>query len=297
MAVDIHYEELSQYYYCASAGGKGGTIGHLMGKETMRIVAESAGFHTPKSWVIDTTKDWEIPLDIEYPCLIKASDSHQGRKDFGCYHNRKQLKDGINLLLGESPVIQIQQFISKDFELLLDGVAMGSDFCITCAIKKQRQYPWGLGGFAFGETIPNYGAFIDKKVLSTFISRIDYRGIFSIEFIVKDNVPYFIEINLRNDATSYLSTKLGGNMPDIWVKSMIRGQLVVNSDLIQKKKYIGNALRDFENVRNNNLLFSKWIFDFLKSKADSFLSLSDPAPCFKYFKSILFNRLKRTIKV
>lgn len=49
--------------------------------------------------------------------------------------------------------------------------------------------------------IPPY---INANLIQSFLDRVDFVGLFSVEYLVYQGKAYFIEVNWRNDGTSHL---------------------------------------------------------------------------------------------
>jgi len=54
---------------------------------------------------------------------------------------------------------------------------------------------------------------VDDDKVTTFLKKIEYHGIFDIEFMISNAQAYFVGINLQNGGSSYMLTKTGVNMP------------------------------------------------------------------------------------
>ena len=293
--IDNRYSLLSDRFIVSSVKAEQGELSNLLSKDEMRKIANECGLLTPPSWVVNWNDKRDLPHDIKYPCIIKAISSSIGRKDLNIYHTDKQLIDGLNALSEESSVIQIQQYLKKDFEILYNGYSLGTGrHAISCVILKKRQYPWEIGGFAYGQVSRDIGKYIPIDKLNRFLDTIDYNGIFSIEFMYAQNEFFFLEINLRNDATSYLSTIGGINLPDRWIQANL-SQRIPDCNLISRTFYGSNALKDMENARNGYITWFSWLKDLLRIKGDTFYSFKDPMPNILYWLNAIKTKIHRFI--
>ena len=78
----------------------------------------------------------------------------------------------------------------------------------------------GMMSLAYlSEDIPNQIGKFD--IIKSFIKSIGYKGLFSVEFMITKDKAYFLEVNLRNDGTCYITTQAGVNMPAIWTFSSL----------------------------------------------------------------------------
>lgn len=284
--IDLHYNLLSINFICPNIKCGQGELHKMLSKERMAEVASSCGLTCPRAWTINVENINNIPQDISYPCIIKPIESAHGRKDYGIYYNDTDLRKALLALFECSPMIQIQEYIEKDYEFIINGVSDGQAHTLTGVIKKIRQYPLNNGGFAFGKYIPLETLNDDLIAkINKFLTTLKYDGIFSIEFIMKGEKSYFLEINLRNDATSYLMTAMGFNLADIWI-SAHNDIALSKSKRKRANKYVCNSLRDYGNVKSGSISAFNWIVSTLRSSADSFFNIKDFRPCM----SIIFKR-------
>lgn len=290
MAIDSHYNELSPDFHVASIAGSQGKVREFMNKETIRRFARDLGFNVPRSWVIDCSEGINLPDDIVYPCVIKAISSVAGRKDFDVYKTEDELRKGIENLAEESPSIQIQQYIEKDFEILLNGcVLKNGDAIIPCVLRKFRHYPSEFGGLAYGKASPKIEEYLNPSIITNLLQKLEYYGLFSVEFIVANGKAYFLEVNLRNDGTSYICTYGDVNLPAIWARDALGLENKYN--LRVKKDYFTSfAIRDLHHVVAKRISFFRWLKDSCRSKVDLLWNWHDSRPAFQYFHLLLKNR-------
>ena len=112
-------------------------------------------------------------------------------------------------------MIQIQQYIKRDKEIVIDGVALpDGNIIIPGYVYKHRDY---LGGTTFSTTYP-VSALPEEIVckIKQLVKNIGYEGLFGVELIINKGEYYFEEINLRNDATTYALAVAGVNLPYIY---------------------------------------------------------------------------------
>lgn len=282
MIIDRHYDCLSSNFIVSSIDRKQGRLEKMLDKETIRQFAESVGLRSPKSWVIDCSEGVNLPSDLSYPCVIKAINSVVGRKDINIYRNEVELIKGINALVSQSNIIQVQEFIEKDFEILINGCVLSNgDIITSCALKKIRHYPVGFGGLAYGIVTPDIERFVSAPLLNKFLKELNYYGLFSVEFLIKGENAYFLEINLRNDGTSYISTYGGVNLPMIWTKDAF-GLNNTYSSRIGQEFLASSAVVDFHYVTGKKLSFFRWLREISKSNVDLLWNKNDIKPLIKY---------------
>ncbi|MBD5364974.1 MAG: ATP-grasp domain-containing protein [Bacteroides sp.] len=288
MVIDRNYNKLRPNFIISSVNNTEGELENLLDKERIRICAESVGLRTPKSWVIDCTNGIVLPHDLSYPCVIKAINSVAGRKDVNIYHTESELISGLQSLIVESHIIQIQEFIEKDYEILINGCVLSNgEIIMPCALKKIRHFPHGFGGLAYGIVTPNIDQYISTPLLKNFLEKIGYNGLFSIEFLIKDGNAYFLEINLRNDGTSYVSTYGGVNLASIWTKDALGLENIFNTKV--SKEYLASSIiADFHNVTEKRIKVCQWFKQIIQSDVDLLWNKKDFKPALYY----IINRVK-----
>lgn len=212
--LDANYNELKAHFHIFNANGEQGRINNLMDKVTTFPIANKSGFTIIKSWEVSDVEN--IPIDITFPCLTKGRNSATSTKRaIHLCQNRDELlsclKPGIDYL--------VQDYIEKDFELCLVGFSYnyGRDILNFGVVKKIRDGLQRQSTFIRIDNIDDYPVQL-KLSVKTFLAEIQYNGLFGIDLIQKGDKYYFLEINLRNDGTTFLSTSAGANYPLCWAK-------------------------------------------------------------------------------
>ena len=283
--IDLHYNQLENLFICPNVGYQGG-VHQLLNKEYTTRIAEKCGVRIPAS--IRLSKKCDIPENLFYPCYIKAIDSICGSKADSCLcHNVKELKSAIN----KDIEYQVQEYIEKDTELLINGVAIkqGKESYFPLVIEKIRQYPNKVGACTYCkvDSIKNY-QYIDISSIKNFIKEIKYEGIFSIEFLVKEGNTYFLEINLRNDGTAYIPTIAGFNIHYIWYCYAAREKVppfqIKNTIL---PFYFSSDVNDIRHVFEKRISVWTWCKDIMKARAYLLLNKHDIKPWFYFYLNII----------
>lgn len=212
-AIDMHYEELNDYYHIPNCGQQG-VITELMNKEKMATLAEKCGLLCPKTYVIDEYATFDIN-NITFPIITKPLLSIEGNKsEITICNNNTELKRFVNT--HRNGRFQIQQFIQKQFEYQLIGCSLdgGKHIIIPGRSKIITQPVCTNTGFLHYEQLDGQEP-IDACY--QFLREINYSGLFSLEFLRdKDGKNYFMEINFRNDGNSICVTEAGVNLHYIW---------------------------------------------------------------------------------
>jgi len=157
-----------------------------------------------------------------FPVLVRPSYVLSGSAMSVCY-NRKELKHFIAkaaILSPEHPVT-ISKYIENAKELEFDAVAERGKIMIY-AISEHVE---NAGVHSGDATIvfPTQRVYAStesqlRKIVADISKELNVTGPFNIQFLVKDNRPYVIEVNLRASRTfPLLSKALDVNLPEISV--------------------------------------------------------------------------------
>ena len=215
--LDSRYDELKEKFYFFNAG-ETGRVSRFMNKYDLNFAAEKCGFKVLKSWVVSYD---DIPKDIEYPVITKAIDSiTPGWKQYvHVCNSEKELVEALKEK-GDGELL-VQKFLKKKNELCLDGfsVNQGKDVAITMGSSYNYiiddSFSCNMKLFSISDQ-----GLLDQ--IQKLFSYIQYEGIFTIEFLIDQNDDlWFMEINFRNSAWSWASTKLGMNMPLLWAEGVL----------------------------------------------------------------------------
>lgn len=204
-------KERFKFFNC----GEQGLLTKFMDKELQTRLAQSAGIEIPKSKVLVVGES--ISDGIEFPCILKPLESINGGKKIKVCHNEDELESALNTFEKNSKIL-IQQFIVKEYEIVLAGVRVNGKTIIPGYVHKHRDR---LGGTTYSTIYPI--AKLPDSITHSAIKLVEsmnYEGLFGIELMVKDGTYYFVEINLRNDATTYAMAIAGCNVPCIYSKGV-----------------------------------------------------------------------------
>lgn len=240
--------------------GKNETLNYFMDKVVQVDLAKEIGFAVPIS--IKGQKETLNNAKIPYPCILKPLESIHGGKNIQICNNNHELQDSITRF-GNNDIL-IQQFIEKDYEIVVVGLADTESIKIPAYIQKYRETK---GGTTYStvkriEGMPNRILLLCKE----YVKRMNYVGLFGIEFIVKDDDYYFIEINLRNDATTYSIAVAGVNLPLLYYTNNTTGNFSYSQ--IRDIEEIDSIVEfsDFINVLKRRVGLITWIKQLKRSR-------------------------------
>ena len=272
--LDLHYEQLKDSFYFANIKEKEGELTVLMDKHKQTELAEKCGFNVPKSWLYNK----EIEKYVEFPCLLRPLESIHGGKKIRICNSLEELHQSLKDF-SKNDKILIQEYINKESEIVIVGLAVKGKVIIPGYSFKHREIS---GGTTFSTVYPienlNYNL---AEICERYIKEIGYEGLFGIEFVGKNGYFYFIEINLRNDATCYSVAKAGMNLP--YAYWAFCNQQHYTSEL-SKRITKTNSIVEYTDI--NNIFFRKislcqWIKDLKNSDCKYIFDSKDLKPTLK----------------
>lgn len=287
--VDQHKEEFERYFVIPGTTQKG-NVEKYIDKNTMTVLAEEIGILCPKSKKIK--KDSAI-VGIEYPCLIKPSHQKPGHYNefkFKICKNKATLKRTLRYVRQDSEFI-LQQYIPKKLDLLVYGGRMRDGKTIIAgAFIRDR---WAdSGSSSHGYFVENVPQCADVAKVQEFVERIDYYGLFSVEYGLLDNKAYFFEINLRNDGTSHYFYQAGANVPLAYVYSCAGLDYSHIPTKVIGKKWFIDEIFDIENVIMKKISRKKWKYDMSEATIFKYYDKDDTIP----FEMVKKGRIKQIIQ-
>lgn len=285
--LDLHYEQLKDSFFFANIKEKEGELTALMDKHTQTELAKKCGFNVPKSWLYQK----EIEEKLEFPCLLKPLESIHGGKKIRICSSKEELYQ-FRKDFSENDKILIQEFINKESEIVVVGLAVKGNVFIPGYTFKHREIN---GGTTYSTVYP-IGKLNNNlaEICERYIKEIGYEGLFGIEFVAKNGKFYFIEINLRNDATCYSLTKAGVNLPYIYWASCnnhncqkeLARQIEVTTSMVE--------YTDVRNIFYKKISLWKWLKDLNSCKCKYIYDSKDLKPflmCWWLFTSHFIKKI------
>lgn len=262
--LDLNAERLSPHFHFFGTK-EVGQLTRYMDKLEQDNTAESIGMNVPANYK---------PDNIGYPCLLKPLASIAGGKRVLICRSKEDYDNCIAQY--PTTTFQIQQYLSKDQEIVLVGLSINGGVHIPAYVLKHREM---AGGTTYS-TVHSINE-LDAEVVSKskeLIAAIGYEGLFGIEFIRCENKYWFIEVNLRSDATCYAVAVAGVNLPEAYVMAK-RGeniQQAVTSPVQTIDAMV--EFRDFMFVLKRKIGLLDWLRQRNQCKCRYFYSQADPKP-------------------
>ena len=282
-----HFEELQAF--CFFEGGRpDGSINRYRNKDEGERLAQKCGFVIPKTALIKNTEGMST-IDLPYPLLIKGNNSvYGGKAAMKKCNEPRESEEFVKGLPQDYFPLQVQEFIKKDFELMLLGCSLYSGKRIICPVanKKIRHYPRNTGAGSWSQSMAVASSkelrqLVSKVVL--YMQEIEYTGNFSAEFLYANGKFYFLEINLRNDGTSWLSTCSGYNLPDMVCRSFVDNNVTADDCVFQQKHFM-NIMLDVNYWIDGTVGLRQWLNQLRDNTCFSHYNIEDKEP-WKYYNS------------
>jgi carbamoyl-phosphate synthase large subunit len=159
---------------------------------------------------------------VGYPVLVRPSYVLSGSAMSVCW-NQSELKEFVGLAAGLGPEhpVTISQFVENAKELEFDAVAQEGKLIIY-AISEHVENAGVHSGDATivypTQRVYASTEFQLRQISKKIAAELKVTGPFNIQFLVKDNKPFVIEVNLRASRTfPLLSKALDANFPEMAV--------------------------------------------------------------------------------
>lgn len=299
--LDENYKTLQDIAFIPHAKGN---LKEISDKSVMSSLVLASGLNVPE--FIKASLE-EENISLEFPVMIKPYAGFAGSKgDITiCYTEEDFKKTRQNLIEKGYKKVLVQRLLNGEnqFEIGLMGISLpNGEVIIPCAIKKIRSYPMKRGSTSFAQ-IKNEFFGVDIASVKNFVLKTGYVGIFDIEMIIDNNLPYFIEINYRNGQYGYSVTKAGYNLPANWFNAMLE-KPVEKVKKVDEIYYI-NEREDYLHVKEGLISKKEWKKDFKRASAFGMYNKGDNRPYIrqylkfpdriKIFIKKFFNTLKNLI--
>lgn len=242
--LDRHFDELSDHYDLFNCAGQQGKLSRWMDKSVMVEQAVKSGFTIPQSEHVDLERITDESFArLPFPCIVKPLKSSEGHKtDFRICDDRNMLCKAFAELKSSCRYVQVQQYIRPDYEFsILCFRHRTSCVCAVPGLLRKLatcRSISSLGMSTYARVQKTLAPLADEETVKRFLEDIDYHGLCSIEFFVKDNVSYFLEINLRVDGNLFIYTSAGCNMPRLFMELTQDSRIVPTEEQLHISKEV-----------------------------------------------------------
>lgn len=207
--LDSNYERLSKKFILHNIDNCNNKINLYMDKYEQYKLAIENDVLMAKSQVMFFPFEEKIDGKMKFPVIIKPLVSAEGAKtDISIANTKEMLIENLLKFKNDNyKSVIIQEFIEFDYECDMSGYIYNNEISISGFIKKNRIWPLKKGSLTYGtvKCVDMYEKQINK--ITSLLQKINYTGLFDIEFFVKGNDVYLNEINFRNSGLTYLYDK------------------------------------------------------------------------------------------
>ena len=269
-----HYDELAENYILPVCKDYKETI-RLMNKDVITEQAKQYGIRVPETWQVI---DRHIPEGIVYPCITKPITSMGGHKsDIVVCRSEKELKSVVEDKKRCADYV-VQQYIEFEKEVsILGAVLANGEVRLSGCIDKLRTCM--IGTTSFGMMVDNSLLGDNVQNLEALMKSTGYKGLFSAEFLMKENKFYFLEVNFRNDGNTYVATASGQNLPLQYVQSII-GRQIQEYNLCYPC-YFMLDIEDFITRKRNKVSYREWKRNLRQANCCLVYNKEDKRPFYK----------------
>lgn len=266
MQIDSKYEQLNQYYRTFNCGKQGG-LTSLMNKSVQCEMARRVNLNVPE--YISCLPLELLGRELPYPCIIRPLESINGGKNIVVCQRRDELDGAVEKFCPNTKVL-VQRFLEKDSEIVVLGMSQGGEVILPGYVLKHREVKGGTT-YSTVFAMDTIVELIDPT--KNLIKSMRYEGLFGIEFLKSEGKYYFIEVNLRSDATTFALTAAGANLPEMYVNSQ-----PVQNGIRETKAIVEFA--DFPLVLKRELSLCQWLRDIRNAGCRYYFDKDDMSPFF-----------------
>ena len=269
---DNRYAELSKLFYLSGTKEQG-LLTKIDDKNLMCEKAISHGFSVPftKQYILG-----DDCSDIPYPCIIKPNIvNSRGEFKTKILYSSEEFEHFKKYLSPKNSYV-IQQYINKEYDLLIYGCRMKDGSVVLSGIYYKDRWS-DDGGASHGYVIKEIPDYCNPKGINTFLADINYYGLFSVEYGLENGIAYFYEFNLRNDGTTNVFFGAGSNLPAAWAYDCA-DQKKIGGIYVNGKHYVINETLDQINIIKGVVSKEQWQRDYKEASVFYFYDKEDLEP-------------------
>lgn len=202
-AIDNSLELLEPYFFLPNINHAQGAVAAMMDKAVQKARARMAGLDVVEGWTIPIAQGrYEIPEDLRYPCFVKAEVPLWGRKKLmkKC-SDEGELREQMDAIASERDCVMLaEEFIEVEKEYCIVGLCNREKVFIPDIIDETVMGHGAHAGVTcFGKVLdpgaPFFADFLSK--LRTFLSELNFQGLFTVDVFQSGDRLIFCELNLR----------------------------------------------------------------------------------------------------
>lgn len=214
--IDLHQNRLQDYFLFPNINHTPGQIVHWMNKLNQKCLAREIGLNVASGQVIHIVNGgFTIPNSLHYPCfpkpLASAYGGKRGLRKCNSERDLFALLSGFNV---KNLDVLVEDYIEINREYAVVGFADNNQVVIPAVIFLAHQGKGTHRGVAkFGELLPKEEFKDLLESFESFVRKLQFTGLFDIDFYESQGKFYFGEMNMRYGASGYALFKEGINLP------------------------------------------------------------------------------------
>lgn len=297
--VDKYQEKLKDYFLFPHINKTPGAVEQWMDKLRQKKLAQEIGIPVATGVVTHVSSEgFEIPKTIKYPCFTKPLITINGGKQFLCKCEDETKLRRVLSEMGQhfNADVLIEEFKQIDEEYAVLGFSDGQNVAIPAVIQfiSNSASHFGIARQGVVMPIDGFERIIDS--FKSFVQRIGFFGLFDIDFYKSDGVVFFGELNLRFGGSGYAVTKMGVNLPAMFVKAISGDTQVFHEELVSNKAVYVNERMCIDDWSFYHI--SEGEFDKMMKTADIHFVYDDEdkGPQRKLERYLRQQRIKRVLR-
>ena len=295
-AIDNNREKLKEHFLFPHIINQPDSMEYWMDKTHQKEAARKVGLNVADAQVVEIVDGhYTVPATLRYPCFTKPLATMNGGKwGMRRCNNPKELAAALDYFISyrnRTGKILVEDYKEINNEYALLGLSDGKDVVVS------QQYK----GIALQGKVVSISGFEDiVERFKQLVKKIGFVGLFDIDFYESGGKMYFCELNLRFGGSGYAVTKMGVNLPAMYVK-LWEGKGIKEKQVVEVG---GNAIYVNERMCladwNAGYISLRQFFQYLKTADIRFIPDNEdsmPEKVFKrtYRKRIVINTIKTII--
>lgn len=270
VAIDDNRDKLNKYFYFPHIIRQPNSIRYWMDKSNQKKLAREIGLNVANAQIVDIVDGhYTIPKNICYPCYTKPLATMNGGK--GGMMRCDQITDLLSAIdffityRNRTGKILVEDYKEISTEYALLGLSDGKNVIIPGILQLLEISKVNKGIALQGKVMPVHGFEDIIELFKKLVLRIGFVGLFDIDFYDSEGKMYFCELNLRFGGSGYAVTKMGVNLPAMYVN------MCIGKDGISNKKVNGSAI-----YVNERMCMADWNFGYMTNRQfDAYLDTAD----------------------
>ncbi|MDD7699703.1 MAG: ATP-grasp domain-containing protein [Spirochaetia bacterium] len=280
--LDKQYEQLSKKYILSNCYGIQGSLNEMNSKERQTQLAQTCGIQVPSSTNINWTTSVETS-ELPLPCLYKPLRSSCGGKDIVICRSLAESKKALEHYRKLQMPVQVQEFIEKDSEICLVGASsFTTDKIVIPGVLQKIRESCRCGSYCLLRPLFDYESTLASQLVN-FVRSCGYRGLFSVDCIVRSGVPYFLEMNFRADANLLMYADAGYNLVGDLLAELDNNVFLYDKPI--KTIHGMDERTDSWNIRSGTCSWPTWIWQYLRTECKYIAWHHDRKVAWKFLKT------------